>query len=456
MGFFKNNNEKEPQEVFNVEEKLSQLEQEQQEQQNETETEPLMQNESGIKITEDVWGPLWPYINEDSVTDIDFNGMDLRVRTTSKRKRKVDTQLTKDFVDALCNRIANEAGEEFNIQNPVLEADADFLRFSAIHESRNKRGKSICIRRVPNFNRITPESAIADGYMTPEMLSFLINCVHAHCNFTIAGDVGVGKTELLKFLSLFIPDTERVVTMEEKYEINYSHMKPNADCVELKVDEFFTYSDAIKTCLQQNADWLILAEVRDKESKAYLKQLSTGVNGMNTLHTDDVRNIPRRIVNMIGETEGNSSFEEDAYTFLDIGILLEAYGDKDGNICRYIDQVCVYENQGGDHIAKLLYTNGRPMDKDLKSLLPKAFLHRLQKEGIEDPFYNEEVENILKTTKVGHPDVIRQKKDIEPQDSAKDKGITPIYGADSLYTQSPDDAEQTKEDKPKKPRLKEA
>lgn len=368
---------------IDIEEKISQL----------NEKQVIQQNERGIKITEEFWGPLWKYIEDDDVTDIDFNGHDLRIRTTTKSKHRVDENLSTDFVDALSNRIANEVAKEFNVQNPVLEAETDNLRISVLHETRNKRGKSICIRRVPKINRITVKSALETKYVSPNALSFLINCVHAHCNFTISGEIGSGKTELGKFLSSFIPEDERVITIEDNYELQYSSIKPNADCVEIHVDNNFTYDMAIKASLRQNAKWLVVAEVRDKEAKSYLKQLSSGVNGITTLHTDDARNIPSRITNMIGETEGTQTYLEDAFTFLNVGIYLGIKVKNDGTIYRYIDQICVFENSGGKHVAKLIYANGRPMDEDMNSLLPPQFAKKLIKEGIENPFICTEVES---------------------------------------------------------------
>lgn len=368
---------------IDIEEKISQL----------NEKQVIQQNERGIKITEEFWGPLWKYINDEDVTDIDFNGYDLRIRTTTKKKHRVDENLSIDFVDALSNRIANEVAKEFNVQNPVLEAETDNLRISVLHETRNKRGKSICIRRVPKINRITVKSALEKKYVSPNALSFLINCVHAHCNFTISGEIGSGKTELGKFLSSFIPEDERVITVEDNYELQYSSIKPNADCVEIHVDNNFTYDMAIKAALRQNAKWLVVAEVRDKEAKSYLKQLSSGVNGITTLHTDDARNIPSRITNMIGETEGTQTYLEDAFTFLNVGIYLGIKVKNDGTIYRYIDQICVFENSAGKHIAKLIYANGRPMDEDMNSILPPQFAKKLIKEGIEYPFSCAEVEN---------------------------------------------------------------
>lgn len=434
MGLF-GNNEKTSEPEINIEERLAQL----------NETTPIEQNERGIKITEEFWGPLWKYINDEKVTDIDYNGRDLRIRTTEKKKHKVEDELSYEFVEAICNRIANEVAKEFNVQNPKLEAETDFLRISVIHETRNKLGKSICIRRVPKVNRITPVSALKKDYVSPEALSFLINCVHAHCNFTISGEIGSGKTELSKFLSNFIPDEERVITIEDNYELQYSSIKPDADCVEIRVDENFTYDDAIKASLRQNAKWIILAETRDKETKSYLKQLSSGVNGITTLHTDDVRNIPSRMINMIGETDGIASFLDDAYTFLNIGIYLGIKVRPDGSIYRYIDQIGVFENNNGNHLAKLIYTNGRPMDADMEKLLPPQFIKKLKKEGIEKPFECDEVKRAMK--EVGYK---RQKDDeVFEQPTIHKNEDTVIQGADELFI----DGELPEKKEIKKPKL---
>lgn len=74
-----------------------------------------------------------------------------------------------------------------------------------------------------------------------------------------SGEPGAGKTELLKFLTQFIPHEEKVITIEDNLEIHFREINPGSNCVAIKVDEdHMTYTKAIKTCLRQNPQWDIV------------------------------------------------------------------------------------------------------------------------------------------------------------------------------------------------------
>ena len=123
--------------------------------------------------------------------------------------------------------------------------------------------------------RMTEEKMLADGYCSREVLLFLRNCMEAKLNMVFCGCPGAGKTELLKFLTQFIPKHEKVMTIEDNLEIHYRDINPGANCVELKVDEeFFSYTKAIKSALRQNPQWVLLSEARSTEVKLSLIHIS--------------------------------------------------------------------------------------------------------------------------------------------------------------------------------------
>lgn len=187
---------------------------------------------------------------------------------------------------------------------------------------------------------------LRSGYCSEEICDFLIRCVQAHCSIAICGLPGAGKTELLKFLTKFIPATERVITIEDVLEIHYQTINPNKDCVEMKVAENFSYTEAIKACLRQLPKWIILSETRSTEVRYLLESLSTGAHGLTTIHTDDVRNIPDRMKNMAGGTEDLNRIENDTYRFIDIGILVKSFRKDSGGIQRRIEQIGVFDRYG--------------------------------------------------------------------------------------------------------------
>ncbi len=126
----------------------------------------------------------------------------------------------------------------------------------------------------------------------------------------------------VKFFSQYVPGNERVITIEDTMEIRYSVTNPGKDCIEMRVNDRFDYADAIKASLRLNPKWIMLSEARSKEVKYLLEGWSTGVRGMTTLHTDDVRNIPDRILNMLETRVDADRLENDIYQAMDVGVLI--------------------------------------------------------------------------------------------------------------------------------------
>ncbi|MBO5487017.1 MAG: CpaF family protein [Eubacterium sp.] len=294
------------------------------------------------------YGILYPYIVEDTVTDINWNGRQLWIDDLEKGRYMAEEVLTDAFVERFLLLLSNITSVPLNRMNPVLEAETEELRISVVHSCVAHSGATISLRKIPAVRRLEKSEMVQSGYCSEEIYNFLRNCIQAHCSIAICGLPGSGKTELLKFLTRFIPATERVITIEDTLEIHYQKINPNKDCVEMKVAENFTYTEAIKASLRQLPKWILLSEARSMEVRYLLESLSTGTNGITTLHTDDVRNIPDRIKNMAGGAEDLTRIENDTYRFLDIGILVKSTVDDKGKIQRHINQIGVFDRYGKD------------------------------------------------------------------------------------------------------------
>ncbi len=294
------------------------------------------------------YGILYPYVVSESVTDINWNGRQLWIDDLEKGRYMANEILSDAFVERFTLLLSNVTSVPLNRMNPVLEAETEELRISVVHSCVAHSGATISLRKIPAVRRLEKSEMVQSGYCSEEICNFLINCIQAHCSIAICGLPGSGKTELLKFLTRFIPATERVITIEDTLEIHYQKINPNKDCVEMKVAENFSYTEAIKACLRQLPKWILLSEARSEEVRYLLESLSTGTNGITTLHTDDVRNIPDRIKNMAGGAEDLVRIENDTYRFLDIGILVKSTVDEEGKIRRFIDQVGIFDRYGKD------------------------------------------------------------------------------------------------------------
>lgn len=347
----------------------------------------MEEKEKNIENESEYFGPLYPYVLDEDITDVDYNGKELWL-TNSRNNRYLceDTVLDDAFVEQFTKRVANTVSRPFHKQNPVLEAETDTLRITIVHESVAISGRSFCIRKSLPKVRLSEKEMLSSGYCSREIHDFLKNCIKIRCCMTFTGEPGAGKTECAKYFSGFIPVNDRVITIEDTPEWHYAEVNPDHDCIELKVGETMDYTAAIKTCLRLNPKWMFLSEVRSKEVMYLIEGFSTGVKGITTLHTDDVRKVPDRMLNMAGRDGSGSRMENDIYMFLDIAVMIRRKerrlpgGRKE--VKRFIDQVGLFYREGKDNKFLMIADDGEVLTKEL----PDEYKKRFAEAGIEDPF----------------------------------------------------------------------
>ncbi len=344
-----------------------------------------------MEFGQEYFGPLWQFVTEEKVTDIDYNGTEIWLTTTDNERYKIDDafveeHITASFVEQFSARVSNAVSKQFNRRNPVLEAETKDLRVTILHESVARNGRTISIRKTPPIIRMTEESALRNQFCSKEVLALLIHCVDAKMNLVFGGMPGIGKTEAAKFFSQFIPANERVITIEDTMEMRYGKTNPGKDCVEMRVaEDVFSYSQAIKSSLRLNPKWIMLSEARSVEVRYLLECWSTGVRGMTTLHTDDVRNIPDRILSMLESRQDADRLENDIYQALDVGVLLrkKRVTDAEGErTVRYIDQMCFFLREQNENKIVMVVKDG----EFVLEKLPASVASRFMRAGIYEPF----------------------------------------------------------------------
>lgn len=354
-----------------------------------------------MELGKEYFGPFWRFVENEDITDVDYNGSEIWLTNIYNERfpvsrAYVEEYITPAFIEQFTQRIANAVSRQFNKQNPELEAETGALRVTILHESVARSGRTISIRKTPPVIRLTARRALEEGFCSAEVLSVLINCVLTKMNLIFCGMPGAGKTECAKFFSQFIPANERVITIEDTLELRYAKTNPGKDCVEMKVcEDVFDYSAAIKSSLRLNPKWIMLSEARSTEVKYLLESWSTGVRGMTTLHTDDVRNVPDRILSMLENRTDADRMENSIYQALDVGILIRKRCGEDGSSLRYIDQVCFYLRENGQNRIVMVVQNGEYV---LKSM-PNQVLQRFRRAEIENPFYCEPLSQELAAEK---------------------------------------------------------
>lgn len=350
------------------------------------------------KLNRAIFGPLWAYVEDESVTDIDWDGDSLWVERARGGRERVDLpEIDARFIDNFTQYVANHVAKPFNQVENTLSAETDTLRITVAHESLVPSGRCFSIRKSMPRLRFTVHEALREGYCSEEFMHFLVNCVTLHMNFAFCGEPGHGKTECAKFFSTFIQPSEKVITVEDTLEWHYKAINPGKRADEIKVNDNSDYTKAIKLALRLNPTWLMLSEARSTEVQYLIEGWSTGVHGMTTLHTNDVRNIPDRIVNMMERGIDADRMVNNIYAHLDIGILLEKEQDAKGRTIRKIRQAGVFRRDAGENTCDMIMEDG----VFYRDLIPDYLMEQFRKAGIHNPMFSPLLSERIEKERVG-------------------------------------------------------
>lgn len=320
------------------------------------------------------FGPLTPYIEDDLITDINYNGRHLWLDHLEKG-RYCEFLDDDEFILQFCFKMANYVNCSFNISSPILEAETKELRISVLHDSIAKSGYSISIRKTPAVLRLNDKKMIKDKYASADVLKFLKRMVSCHCNILVSGLPSSGKTELVKYLTQFINDSERIITIEDTLELRAHDIFEQKDVVALRVSERFNYVDAIKASLRQRPDWILVSEVRSHEVMHLLESISTGTHLLSTIHAYDAVRIPSRILHMFESNElSNQTILCSIHEAIDFGIHLEAVIGENG-IHRSLKQIVCFDVEDEKPKTHIIYDGKLRLEN-----LPSSKLKKLKME----------------------------------------------------------------------------
>lgn len=306
------------------------------------------------------------YLEDDHVTDLNYAGKCLWIDHLYQGRFCLELDLSDEEVYHMAQQFSNRVNRHFNLQYPLLETDLECFRISLIHPSLCGH-VSISIRKSAPFCRITEKSLLDKNGLSKTALDFLKRVIKNGKNVMISGIPGAGKTEFLKFLTNYIEETERVITIEDSYELHYASLHPNRDVVAMKVHPHFDYAQAIKASLRQRADRILLSEVRGLEVVDLLTAASSGVSVMSTIHAVSAYDIPKRIQTLIpSEREDLRSNVE---RLLNVGIHM-TMKQTDKGMIRFVREIVYY----GHEETYLIYDakdkrDARKMPKEVREAI---------------------------------------------------------------------------------------
>lgn len=308
------------------------------------------------------FGPLTPYVEDEMITDINYNGHHLWIDHLLKGRYLEDFD-EDDFIRQFCYKIANYVNQSFNVSSPIIEAETKDLRISILHESIARSGHSISIRKTPAILRLNDKKMIKEKYASAEVLKLLKKMVLHHCNIIVSGLPSSGKTELVKYLTQFIQENERIITIEDTLELRAHDIYEEKDVVALRVSPRFSYVDAIKASLRQRPDWILVSEVRSHEVMQLLESVSTGTHLISTIHAYDATKIPTRLLHMFeGNELNNQSILANIHDSIDFGIHLSAE-ITDKGVFRAIKQIAAFDVIKDQPVTQIIYDGVLHLDQ---------------------------------------------------------------------------------------------
>ena len=333
-----------------------------------------------LKIDEELFKDLWPYIIDDNVTDIKWNGSNLWINDLKQGRYLVKgLKLDETWLKIFTNRIANAVNVNFNYSNPSLKAETKELRIQAQHPSVSSDNSiALAIRKTPCVSRLANQDLVKASYLDV-LTSHLLPCLmRSRLSGVIIGDVGSGKTELEKYLVGFIPEVDGIVSVEDTLELHLKDLYPNKDIYEMRISDNFKSEDAIKDALRLMTKWLILSEARGEEIKEVMEAASTGCVALTSIHAENVWEIPDRILNMAKE-DVHHGFENDVYTFFDYAIKVKAEITNQG-IKRSIDQICFFDRTNKTNNITLYMVDGELLGNHI----PKRILYKFSQNNEQE------------------------------------------------------------------------
>ena len=250
------------------------------------------------------YGPIEELVQNPAYSEIMVNGPD-NVYVEEKGKLKLTDIKFRDeeHLMNIINRIVSNIGRHVDEASPMVDARlADGSRVNAIIPPLSLVGPVLTIRKFGK-KPITAQQLLQFGSMTPDMLHFLEACVKGKLNIVVAGGTGSGKTTLLNVLSSYIPEDERIVTIEDAAEVQLKQnhvITLEARPANLEGKGAVTIRNLVKNALRMRPDRIIVGEVRSEETLDMLQAMNTGHDGsLTTTHANSPRDTVARLETMV-------------------------------------------------------------------------------------------------------------------------------------------------------------
>lgn len=353
------------------------------------------------EISDDVlgYGPLQKLLDDDTVTEIMVNGHENVYIEQSGRLQRSDAQFSSDeHLRRIIERIVGRVGRRIDESSPMVDARLeDGSRVNAVIPPLAFSGSTLTIRKFGKVP-LKAEDLVGRGSLSPQMVDLLRGCVEAKLNILVAGGTGTGKTTMLNVLSSFIPNAERIVTIEDAVELQLQQehvVRLESRPPNIEGTGAVTIRDLVRNSLRMRPDRIIVGEVRGGESLDMLQAMNTGHDGsLSTLHANTPRDAISRLETMVlmaGMDLPLRAIREQIASAVDVIVHLTRL--RDGT--RRVTNITEVQGMEGDIVtlqdafvfdyAAGVDANGRFLGQAIPTGVRPAFTDRFAEQGVDLP-----------------------------------------------------------------------
>jgi len=354
------------------------------------------------EIADDIlgYGPIEPYLRDVDVTEIMVNGPEQIFVERAGKILPVDGRFADEaHLRRTIDKIVGRVGRRVDESSPMVDARLpDGSRVNAIIPPLAVDGSLLTIRKF-SADPLTADDLVAFGSMTRLVSNFLSSCVRGRLNILVSGGTGAGKTTTLNVLSGFVPEDERVITIEDAAELQLHQehvLRLEARPPNIEGKGEVKIRDLVRNALRMRPDRIVIGEIRDAAALDMLQAMNTGHDGsVGTVHANSPRDVLSRVETMVlmaGVDLPMRAIREQISSAVDLIVHQSRF--KDGS--RRITHITEVVGMEGDVITLqdlFVFDHGLGTDEQGRSLgvlkstgLRPKFLEKLSAAGVRiDP-----------------------------------------------------------------------
>ena len=298
-------------------------------------------------VTEDVlgYGPIQEFLDDPSVTEVMVNSTEsIYIERGGKLVDTGSRFYSAEHLRRMIERIASQVGRRIDEASPMVDARLpDGSRVNAIIAPLAVDGPVLTIRKFAR-RALGVEDLIDIGTVTRQLADFLEACVKGKVTIVVSGGTGSGKTTLLNALSSFLPEEERIVSIEDAVELQLQQrhrIRLESRPANIEGKGLVTIRDLVRNALRMRPDRIVVGEVRGAEALDMLQAMNTGHEGsLTTLHANSPRDALSRIETMVlmaGMDLPLSAIREQMASAIDLIVHIERLTDGTRRVVQVSD-----------------------------------------------------------------------------------------------------------------------